>query len=147
MKKILLVAVVLSLALSAKAFATDTKAATDTVKPVTTATATTAKTEATKAVEPVKAATTKTVETKATEPVKAAATKATETKPALTASAKSMLKGNITKMDNTNVSVKDNMGKEWTFKVGSNNLKDYKVGDNVEVNYEKDSLKSIAKAK
>jgi|GEM_PF-7000260 len=126
MKKILLVAVALSLALTAKAFAEEAKKA-DTVKPATAVTA------------PVKAEAVKTVETKAVEPAKAVA------KPVLTANAESLLKGNITKLDNTTVSVKDNYGKEWTFKVGTASLKEYKVGDNVEVKYEKDNLKSIAK--
>ena len=122
MKKILLVALALSLALTAKAFADEAKKV-DTVKPATTATAP-VKAEATKAVEPAK----------------------TLVKPVTTASTDSMLKGNITKLDNTNVCVKDNLGKEWTFKTGTTSLKEYKVGDNVEVKYEKDNLKSIAKA-
>jgi hypothetical protein len=125
MKKILLVAVVLSVAFAVKAFAADTQTTT-TIKPATTATATATK-----------------VETKATETAKTAVTKPVAT----TTTTAALLKGNITKLDNTNVWVKDNAGKEWTFKVGTISMKDYKVGDNVEVNYEKDNLKSIAKAK
>jgi hypothetical protein len=48
-------------------------------------------------------------------------------------------------LDTTNVSIKDNNGKEWTFKFGMNNMKEYKVGDDVEVKYEKENLKTIAK--
>ena len=71
----------------------------------------------------------------ATTPTKAPATPVTEP----------TLKGNITKMDATTVCVKDNANKEWTFKFGTVNVKEYKIGDAVEVKYEKDNLKSIAK--
>ena len=108
MKKILLVAVALSLALTAKVFADEAKKAQE-VKPTTTA-----------------------------------AAPATPTaKPATTETA---LKGNVTKLEGTKICVKDNAGKEWTFNVCTVNVKDYKVGDNVEVKYEKENLKSIAKA-
>ncbi len=125
MKKILLVAVVLSVAFAAQAFATDTQTTT-TTKPTTTATQTIKTPEVTK--------------TAAVTPTKVEA-KATTT----TASVATALKGSITKLDNTNVWLKDNAGKEWTFKVGTISMKEYKIGDNVEVNYEKDNLKSIAK--
>lgn len=125
MKKILLVAVVLSVAFAAQAFATDTQTTT-TTKPTTTATQTIKTPEVTK--------------TAAVTPTKVEA-KATTT----TASVATALKGSITKLDNTSLWLKDNAGKEWTFKVGTISMKEYKIGDNVEVNYEKDNLKSIAK--
>lgn len=126
MKKILLVAVVISLALTAKAFAEEKKA------------------EATKAPE-AKAAVTATTPAKV--PTTTTAPAKPETKTPTVASTETSLKGNITKLDNANLVVKDNAGKEWTFKVGTIGMKEYKVGDTVEVKYEKDNLKSIAKAK
>lgn len=129
MKKVLFVALALSLALSAKAFAGNLPTqAGDAAKNAVKTEA--AKTEPAKAVEAVK-----------TEPVKTAITVATTklTNPSL--------KGNITKLATGKLFVKDNAGKVWTFNAGAISLKSYKVGDKVEVNYEKDNLKSIAKAK
>ncbi len=128
MKKILLVAVVVSFAFAVNAFAAETTTATKTTPTATTQTA--------------KTGTTTTTSTATTTPT--TTTKVTST--TTTTSVATALKGNITKLDNTNVWLKDNAGKEWTFKVGTISLKDYKIGDNVEVNYEKDNLKSIAKA-
>jgi hypothetical protein len=124
MKKTLLVAVALCLALTAKVFAEEAKKAPE-AKPTTTAAT----------VKP-------TTTTPATTPTTTATAKPTTT----TTSTDSLLKGSIVKLDNTNLYVKDNAGKEWNFKAGTVSLKDYKVGDNVEVKYEKDNLKSIAKA-
>jgi hypothetical protein len=140
MKKVLFVALALSLALSAKAFAGNiptptTDAAKNAVKTEA------AKTEPAKTVEATKTDVKNTTNTATTEPAKTATTVAT-TKPMST-----MLKGNITKLETSKLSIKDNTGKEWAFNAGTISLKDYKVGDKVEVNYEKDNLKSIAKAK
>jgi hypothetical protein len=112
MKKVLFLTVALTLALTAKVFAEETKA-----------------TDATKA------------PTAVTAPVVVATA---PTKPA-PAAAEATLKGNITSLDATTLKVKDNANKEWAFKVGSTNCKDYKVGDSVEVKYDKENLKSIAK--
>lgn len=69
-----------------------------------------------------------------------------ETKPTATVN-ETTLNGSIISMDATTLKVKDNANKEWAFKVGTVDCKNYKVGDKVTVNYEKDNLKSIAKAK
>lgn len=121
MKKVLLVAVALALVFTAKVFADEAKATTPETKPTTTASAP-AKTEPAK--------------TMATAP----AGKTTMTPTDYT------VKGTVTSLDATTLKVKDNANKEWAFKLGTVNCKDYKVGDNVTVNYEKDNLKSIAKA-
>jgi len=144
MKKVLLVAVALTLAFTAKAFAEDAKAkATTDTKPAAVAT-TPAKAEPAKA--PAKAEPAKTEAAKPT----ASTTPAKNETPKATAAntkADAALNGNITKLDAANLSLKDNAGKEWTFKYDSKiSLKEYKVGDKVEVKYEKDNLKSIAKA-
>ncbi|MBI2974467.1 MAG: hypothetical protein HYY43_02620 [Deltaproteobacteria bacterium] len=120
MKKVLFLTVALTLALTAKVFAEETKA-TDAAK-APTATTAPVKTEAPKVV--------------ATAPTTKPTPAATET----------TLKGNITGMDATTLKVKDNANKEWAFKVGTVNCKEYKIGDSVEVKYEKENLKSIAKA-
>lgn len=91
---------------------------------------------------------TDTATTTTNKPVAAATTTPTTTAKAETkATTPTELKGTITSMDATTLKVKDNANKEWAFKIGTVDCKSYKVGDNVAVSYEKDNLKTIAKAK
>lgn len=143
MKKLLLAAVVLSLAFTAKAFAEEAKKADVNAKPATTAVAP-VKADATKPTTP---ATTPTA--KPTTPTTTTAAKVTPT-PAPTAKIPT-LKGNYVSWnkDKNTVTLKGSDGKEYTLTTDPKkfNANEYKVGDNVEFSYDKSNLTSIAKAK
>ncbi len=65
---------------------------------------------------------------------------------AATSSSPVLVTGTITRLDAANLSIKDNNGKEWTFRYDNNvKLKAYKVGDSVEAKYDKENLRAITK--
>jgi len=65
---------------------------------------------------------------------------------AATSSSPALVKGGIIKLDTANLSIKDDNGKEWTFRYDQNvKVKEYKVGDSVEAKYDKENLRAITK--